>query len=235
MKITSINSPLTKHEQYDTMDGKIPPLYSVTKISQGVKNPNRANIFIDGKYSFSLDIAQLADFKLKIGQDLTPSQLADLQHASDFGKLYQRTLEWVLTRPRSVQETRDYLRRKQFARGSCYEKQSSEVLDRLISKSYLDDAKFAEFWVNNRFVNKGASRRRLEQELAKKGVARPIVLVTLAATDRTDAAEISKIIAKKGAKYAANPQKFIQYLVAQGFDYESAKTAVQQTDSQNSA
>ena len=84
----------------------------VTNIKQGVKNPNRANIFIDGKYSFSLDISQVVDFKLKIGQKITPEQLAELKQASEFGKLYHRTLEWVLMRPRSIRETKDYLAKK---------------------------------------------------------------------------------------------------------------------------
>ena len=83
----------------------------ITNIKQGVKNLNRVNIFIDGKYNFSLDIAQLVDFKLKVGQEITETELAEYQQASDFGKLYQRTLEWVLIRPRSVKETREYLYR----------------------------------------------------------------------------------------------------------------------------
>ena len=225
MKITSINSDL----------------YQITAIKPQVKNSNRVNVFIDGKYSFSLDIAQLADLRPKVGQELTPSQLDNLKHASNFGKLYQRTLEWVLTRPRSIQETRNYLRRKQFEKNRPKppqvnsEELSTEILERLISKGYLDDEKFAKFWVENRFAKKGISKKRMELELRKKGISSQIITQVLAETSRTDDAEIAKIIAKKRAKYAANPQKLIALLTRQGFDYESAKTAVQQTDSQNSA
>ena len=222
MKTTSIN----------------PNLHQITSITHQIKNPNRVNIFIDGKYSFSLDISQLVDFKLKVGQNLDQSKLDDLKHASDFGKLYQRTLEWVLTRPRSVQETRDYLRRKQFEKSrpnTRSDKLSAEILERLISKGYLDDEKFAKFWVENRFTKKGVSKKRLELELRKKGISSQIITQVLIETNRNDTAEITKIITKKRAKYASDPQKLIQYLVRQGFDYESAKTAVLETDSQNSA
>ena len=33
----------------------------ITDIKQGLKNPNRANIFVNGKFSFSLDISQIVD------------------------------------------------------------------------------------------------------------------------------------------------------------------------------
>ena len=44
--------------------------FKITNIKQAVKNENRVNVYVDGKYSFSLDIAQLVDFKIKVGQDL---------------------------------------------------------------------------------------------------------------------------------------------------------------------
>ena len=61
----------------------------VTAIRPAVKNDHRANIFLDGKFAFSLDIAQLAELKLKVGQILDEAQLAELKRASNFGKLYQ--------------------------------------------------------------------------------------------------------------------------------------------------
>ncbi len=85
----------------------------ITDIKQAVKNENRVNIFVNDEYSFSLDIAQLVDYKLKIGTELTPEDIEKYQRASAYGKVYQRTLEWVLSRPHSIRETYDYLNKKQ--------------------------------------------------------------------------------------------------------------------------
>ncbi len=85
----------------------------ITDIKQAVKNENRVNVFVNDEYSFSLDIAQLVDFKLKIGTELTPEDIEKYQRASAYGKVYQRTLEWVLSRPHSIRETYDYLNKKQ--------------------------------------------------------------------------------------------------------------------------
>ena len=218
----------------------------ITNIKQGVKNPNRVNIFINNQYSFSLDISQVVDFKLKVGRELTENEISELKKASEFGKLYQRTLEWVLVRPRSIRETAQYLRRKlkQSSSGrssrlssqgsslrprsncgcpseDCFEF-SDEIVSRLIDKGYLDDRRFAEFWVENRFVKKGVSRKRLSLELMKKGISREIIEEVL--DKRNDEEEILKIIAKKRAKY--DDEKLISYLVRQGFSYQLAQSQV---------
>lgn len=224
----------------------------ITNIKQGVKNPNRANIFVDDKYSFSLDISQVVDFKLKIGLEVSDEQLAEYKSASEFGKLYQRTLEWVLIRPRSIRETRDYLvrKRKNVLRGTfaTNEEQVSEappvttgrgersreeyftfsesIINSLIDKGYLDDRKFAEYYVENRFVKKGISRKRLKMELIKKGITNDIIEQVL--DKRSDETEIKKIIAKKRVKY--DDDKLISYLVRQGFSYQLAQSLVRETD-----
>ena len=259
---------LTNSHKCDTITedaGSAAQSFEVTDIKQGVKNPNRANIFINGKFSFSLDITQLVDFKLKIGTRLTAERLAELRQASDFGKLYQRALEWVLTRPRSVKETKDYLLRtsakknlflnnvseprsflstvpksesqsrrrelfdesvvKMTTRERAYsEKDFLCIIQKLIDKGYLDDRKFAEYYVENRFVKKGISEKRLKMELLKKGISNQIIDEVLGDSQRDDESEIKKIIAKKRHKY--DDDKLTQYLIRQGFDYELARTLV---------
>lgn len=189
----------------------------ITDLKQGVKNPNRVNVFVDGKFAFSLDVAQVVDFKIKVGKLLEPEELLEYQKASEFGKLYQRTLEWVLTRPRSEKELRDYLYKKVYEK-KLDKKYIDDIVEKLKEKKYLDDTRFAEWYVENRFVKKGASARRLRMELMKKGVGKSIIEEALSASERNDKDEILKIIAKKRAKYT--DEKLIQYLCRQGFSFE---------------
>lgn len=222
----------------------------ITNLRQGVKNPDRVNVFVDGKYSFSLDVAQVVDFKLKVGQEISEEKLAEYKNASEFGKLYQRALEWVLVRPRSVKETKDYLYRKltmsssgrsslPSSRGSSLSPRSNcglpsediaefsrSITERLILKSYLDDQRFAEWYVENRFVKKGVSQKRLRMELMKKGVSAAIIEEVLGS--RNDEEEIAKIIAKKRVKY--DDEKLMQYLCRQGFSYDLVREALEKED-----
>ncbi len=193
----------------------------ITDLKQGVKDPNRVNVFIGGKFSFSLDIAQVVDLGVKVGTKLSTEKLAELKKASEFGKLYQRALEWALVRPRSEKEVRDYLYKKVFER-----KLDKDYIDlivtRLKEKKYLDDLVFAKYYVENRFVKKGISRRRLSLELMKKGVAKEIVAEVL--DGRNDEEEILKMIAKKRGRY--DDEKLISYLCRQGFSFELVQNLV---------
>ncbi|MDO4526852.1 MAG: RecX family transcriptional regulator [Candidatus Saccharibacteria bacterium] len=199
----------------------------VTELKQGVRNPERVNVYIDKKFAFSLGISQVVDFHLKIGKSLTDDELDELKKASEFGKLYQRTLEWVLMRPHSEKETRDYLYKK------IYEKKLDReyidlIIKKLKAKNYLNDEKFAEWWVENRFAKKGVSLKRLKMELMKKGINREVIERFLSESERNDRDEILKIIAKKRAKYP-DDQKLIGYLVRQGFDYQTVKIIVEES------
>lgn len=219
---------LTKKRKRDIMQGEAPRGAGVsggglkiTDIKQAVRNENRVNVYVNGKYAFSLDVAQVVDLRIKVGMEISEEELAKYKKASEFGKLYQRTLEWALVRPRSEKEVYDYLYRK------VYEKKLDKsyinlIIERLKNKKYLDDTKFAEYYVENRFVKKGISRKRLRMELMKKGVAAEIIEQVL--DGRNDEEEILKIIAKKRAKY--DDEKLTQYLCRQGFSYQLARSLV---------
>lgn len=217
----------------------------ITNLKQGVKNPNRVNVFVNSKYALSLDVVQVVDLGVKVGLEISEDELEEFKKASEYGKLYQRTLEWVLVRPRSVRETRDYLSKKlktsssdSLLRARRYGAQSlvplpvgrvqssedilelsENIIQKLLDKKYLDDYKFAEWYVENRFVKKGISKKRLRMELFKKGIAREIVDEVI--DDRDDEEEIRKVIAKKRAKY--DDEKLMGYLVRQGFSYDLVK------------
>ena len=193
----------------------------ITDLKQGVKNPNRVNVFVDGKFSFSLDVSQVVDFHIKKGMEISVEQLDEYKKASEFGKLYQRALEWVLVRPRSVRETNDYLYKKVYEK-KLDKEYINKTIEKLENKKYLDDRKFAEWYVENRFVKKGISRKRLAMELMKKGISAEIIDDVLDV--RNDEEEILKIIAKKRAKY--DDEKLIQYLCRQGFSYQLARDLV---------
>jgi len=217
-----------------------PDYYTVTKMTAGVRDPNRVNIFLDGHFAFSLDVTQTVDFGLKVGQHITPKKLEKLKRASEFGKLYQRTLEWVVSRPHSVRETRDYLRRRQIKRKILNRQRIKEdkkplaeieddimdlVLERLVEKRFLDDRKFAEFYVENRYVRKGISQKRLRMELSQKGVDREVAAAAMQKIPRDENEEMAKMIAKKHKKYP-DDFRLIGYLVRQGFNFQAAKDAV---------
>ena len=226
----------------NTMEHDPPKTHKITALSVQTRNPNRVNVSVDGKYRFSLDISQVADLGVKVGRCVTAAELAELEAESQFGKLYARTLEYCLARPHSVHEVRDYLQRKTVTRryksrltGQIKEclgvdqSVADRILVRLREKGYVNDEAFARWWVENRNIIKGASKRKLSSELAAKGVDHALIKRILAESDRSDLQELTKIIIKKRYRYS-DEQKFIAYLARQGFSYDDIKQALREID-----
>lgn len=214
----------------------------ITAITLQVRDNDRVNISVDGRYKFSLAVYQVTELGLKLNQELDEETLKTLENESQFGKLYARSLEYSMVRPRSTKEVRDYLWRKTKASkyksrrtGEILEKNgvspdvADRVLEKLLSRGYIDDEKFTKYWIENRFLKKGTSTRRLKQELSQKGIDREIISKALGESSRNDIDELQKVIAKKRARYP-DEQKFKQYLARQGFNFDDINRVLETTD-----
>lgn len=210
----------------------------ITALTAQVRDPNRVNISVDGKFRFSLDISQVVDLGVKQGQEVDAARLAELEEQSQLGKLYARSLDYCLARPHSEKEVSDYLWRKTIAR-RYRSKRTGEiketvgvsvsvthaVLRRLVERGYVDDVRFAQWWVENRKIRQGVSTRKLESELRAKGLSSEVIYEAIHSTSRDELDELRKMIAKKSGKYD-DQQKLIAYLARQGFDYDSIRRAL---------
>ena len=209
----------------------------ITAITAQVKDPNRVNIMVDGQYRFSLDIFQLGELAIRVGKEYTESELIELETESTFGKLYGRALQYCMMRLHSAQEIRDYLWRKTRdvktkdggVRKGVSQEVADRVFDRLRQKGYINDEQFARHWIEQRHVVKGASRRKLSNELRAKGVEPAIIDRLLLESPRSDEDELKKMIEKKRRRYT-DEQKLMQYLARQGFSFDDIKQALTETE-----
>ena len=209
------------------------PRARITAMKTQLRDKSRVNVFVNEKYRFSLDITQVAELGIKTNNEYSEEQLVELENESQFGKLYTRSLEYSFVRPRSQREMRDYLYRKTrdtltkeglIKKGVSVEL-TNRVFDRLVEKGYVDDEKFAKFWVENRNLRKGSSIRKLKSELMAKGIKSDTIESTLSDSEREDVSELHKIIAKKAKRYE-DERKLMSYLAGQGFRYDDIKQAL---------
>jgi len=63
----------------------------VTEISKQKRDPNKANVFIDGVFSFALHTQDIAYFKLKEGQEVSEEVVAFIQD----NLVYMKALHWL--------------------------------------------------------------------------------------------------------------------------------------------
>jgi len=206
----------------------------ITGISAQTRNPDRVNVNVDGKYRLSLDMFQVGELGIKVGKEYSEEELTVLEAESKFGKLYMRALEYVMLRPHSGREVRDYLYRKtRQAIDKTGQKRegyspalAERVYNRLVEKAYISDEKFARFWVENRNRAKGSSLRKITAELRAKGVAGETIEQVLSESERNDGDELAKVVTKKRTRYP-DDQKFMAYLARQGFSYDDIKSALE--------
>ncbi len=193
----------------------------ITAIKAQVKNENRVSVFLDGKYSFSLTLDQLLEQKLKKNDELGESDVKQLKKLSDEGKLKARALEWLMNRPHSRREFRDYMFRKKAEKDLMGAWESE-----FIEKGYLSDENFARWFAENR-LRKNKSRRAITSELASKGISREIAertLNELIDDEVNDEESLKKLIEKlkKRSRYQ-DEEKLKTYLISKGFRYGDIK------------
>ncbi|MCL2451543.1 RecX family transcriptional regulator [Candidatus Saccharibacteria bacterium] len=197
----------------------------ITKVAPAVKTAGRYNVFVDEKYSFSLDETQLFKLGLRKDDEISEERLNELKTESDFGKNYIRAVDLVSRRLRSEKEIRDYAWRKNWTKENV-----EKVIARLRERGFLDDAKFAESFVRSRANLHNYSKRKMILELRKKGISSEIIERIMAdSEDFDETAALKKLIAKKRGNYETE-QKLIAYLARQGFNYDDIKSALSLRD-----
>ncbi len=194
----------------------------ITKISPAVKTAGRYNIYVDHKYSFSLDELQLVQCGIAKGQEIDADKLEALKSDSAYGKNYIRAIDLISRRYRSEHEIRDYARRKSWTADN-----TERVIKRLYQHGYLDDARFAQLYSSSRYQSGRYSLKRIRLDLTKKGIRSDLINQVLAQYDDTTA--LNQLIAKKRAKYN-DDQKLTAYLIRNGFRYDDVRRALDQLD-----
>ncbi len=195
----------------------------ISAIKQQVNDPNRVSIFMDGKYVCSLTLDQLLAEKLKKGLEVDDAMLARYKKLSEEGKVRARTLEWILSRPHSERELREYLFRKKVELDFV-----NALVGECIEKKYLDEVRYAE-WSYEKGKRKHKSERILKQELKSQGVTDETIqnIVTNNDENLNESKVLKELLNKlrKRSRYA-DQTRLIRYLLSKGFRYELIKEAL---------
>ncbi|NLE77421.1 MAG: RecX family transcriptional regulator [Chloroflexi bacterium] len=203
---------------------------TVTQMRFQKKNPNRVNIYLDGRYAFSLNALEAVH--LRRGQQLSAIEVEQLRDRDAFQLAYDQALRFLGPRPRSQMEMRRYLQRKEQP-----PERIEAVLGRLQDAGLVDDRSFARFWVENRQAFRPRGRRALQYELRQKGVTdEEILRATEGLETESQAVELALRQAPhwQGLDRAHFRRRMMGYLMRRGFDYAEAQEAVRQAWEQQS-
>jgi regulatory protein len=188
---------------------------------------DRVRLHLEGRRAVDLTRLVVEEAGLRPGQLLDETALNRLLDRDGFQQTLERALRFLETRPRSEREVRTRLVQK----GATPEL-VDQVVERLRTLGLIDDAAFAQYWIENRerFSPRGA--RALKAELRNKGLANEVIVAEVedAVDEEAGAREVALRQARRLARLDERTfrQRLWAYLGRRGFDYEAIASAVDQ-------
>ena len=190
----------------------------VTDIKPQKRKGDRANIYLDNKFAFSLNLALIHEAGLRVGQNLSQPEIEELARQDRSCAAFDASLHYLRYRPRSETEVRARLRRRKFD-----EEAIDSAIHRLEEQGHIDDVAFAQFWRENRESFSPRGKRLLKVELRGKGVhPETIDEVVDGLNDEVNAyrAGVKKARALVALDYRTFRDKLAAFLQRRGFGYD---------------
>lgn len=200
----------------------------VTDITVQRRRANRRSVFLDGRFAFGCGLNVVADFGLRVGDDLSPEQLA----AIEAGGLRQECLDRAFGFVARRMHGRAELARK-LGRGDWPEAVVAGVLDDLERLGYVDDATFAAAKAADAAGYRKHGPRRAAVELRRAGVdAETADRAVAEVYGRTDGLAVARALAAKKAASlkmldpVTARRRLAGMLLRRGFEYETVRPVI---------
>ena len=209
----------------------IPPLRHVriTAITATTRPPGRFDLEVEGARVATLSLDALERLGLAVGGSI---EGLEERIATESARLavYDRALNMLAFRARSSRELARALVRKGELPAHV-----DHAVERLTANGFLDDAAFAESFTRSRVLGAKHSRRRVQQDLARKGVARDVTDAAIEAVFEDEAVDQRAIVqeaARKKLRSLAGHEPAVQrrrlygFLARRGYDADDIRAAM---------
>lgn len=140
----------------------------ITGIIASARKSGRFDLLVDGRHEATLSIESVERLALAVGRAYDDVRDSVRREATLLAT-YDRALNLLALRARSARELRRALVRK-----GEPPHQVDAAIARLEAAGFLDDGAFARQFARSKAVGAGMSRRRIQQELGRRGVARAV-------------------------------------------------------------
>lgn len=190
----------------------------ITAIRAGKGRRQRLNMFLDGKFAFSMEAEAAVKAGLQIGQELSESEIEALARSDHQHRCFSAALHFLSYRPRSESEMRERLAKRGFDGDSV-----AATLSRLKEQGLVDDMAFAQFWKDNRESFSPRSHWLTSLELRRKGVAADVIEQVVSEIDDEESAyrvALGKTRSLSLPGYEDFRRRLGNYLKRRGFSYQ---------------
>lgn len=199
---------------------------TVTQITE-ITN-TRSKVYIDDEFAFVLYKGELRRYKIREGETVSQEILTELLESVLPKRAKLRGMALLKSRPYTEKQMRDKLKQ-----GFYPEQIICLAIEYLKSYGYIDDVRYARDYME--YYSSTRSRRRMEQELMQKGIAKQEIQQAFRewmdeGGELDEPAQIYEWIRKR--KYDVHTtdlkekQKMAAFLFRKGFDAGSIQKAL---------
>ena len=203
----------------------------ITDISPAGRREGRFDVVVDGRRVAILSMEAVDRLQLHTGDPFTESLAAKIAAESEQVRVYDRALAMLATRSRAARELRLALLRK---------REPEALVDAAISKllrvGALDDARFARQFVRSRMSRAGFSTRRLQSELARRGVERVAADAAISEVREDEAIDPAETLERLAARKLrmmskldapTRDRRLYAFLARRGYDSTEIRSVMQ--------
>ncbi|MBR6770775.1 MAG: regulatory protein RecX [Lachnospiraceae bacterium] len=198
----------------------------VTRIEE--VNQKKIRVFIDHEFAFVLYKGELRKYHILEGSTLEEKLYREILQEVLPKRAKLRCLNLLKARPYTEKQLKDKLREGEYGQALI-----EEAVAYVKSYGYIDDRKYASDYLSS--YGQYRSRRRIEQELLTKGVAKEIIREIFdrmeeAGEETDELAMAVKLLEKKNyhpdTASFKEKQKLSAFLYRKGFTSETIRTAL---------
>jgi regulatory protein len=203
---------------------------SITAIVPTPRHPGRFDILVDGKRFATLSLDVIERLGLVVGGSVAGAEDRIAQESAAL-KVYDRALNMLAFRARSSAE---------LARALVRKGEPKELADRAVARlqeqGLLNDAAFAQSFTRAKVLGAHQSKRRVQQDLARKGVARSVsdeAIATVFDEEGVDQREVVEQAARKKLRSlvrldpVVRRRRLYAFLARRGYDGDDIRSAMQ--------
>lgn len=193
----------------------------ITALTPQIKDKNRLNVYIDGKFVCGIGLETAIKYKLKVGVSLTKERLLEIEFDSEKTKAIEKATAYISRAMKTEKQLTDYLAKKGYGTAVI-----SFTLDKLKSYGYIDDVKYAVAYIKTYSKKKG--EKLIKYELKQKGISDEdfsLAIKEQAPFEDACFSVAEKYMARK-EKTRENLAKLYKYLLSKGFSYDQVGSVV---------
>ena len=202
----------------------------ITAISPAPRHPGRFELLVDGHPMATLSLDAIERLHLAVGRSVRGLEERIADEAAQL-KVYDRALNLLAFRARSSAELARALVRKGEPTALV-----DRAVERLLEQGLLDDAAFAQSFTRAKVLGAQQSKRRVQQDLARRGVARTVsdaAIATVFEEEGVDQREVVEQAARKKLRTLTKLEPVVRrrrlyaFLARRGYDGEDIRRAME--------